>query len=214
MTENTERLQDRSGLLPSFLFNYFWPGMVVWSLLYISDYALTIACARLYRAQQTILVEGSYELTPFYQRDIDSLRVVSPRFVFILLLTLGMLGFLWILNEQSPAPGLWQFMLGYLIIIQLAVHMRHLRNLFLFRSINNTNLVHGRIEYARTLLLRMSSWECFAFSGLFLILFAFTRSWFILGGVTGCFLLGVNHRRLASKVHTNLARATQSLERT
>ncbi len=146
---NTGRLQDGRALLPSLLFNYFWPGMVVWSLLYISDYALTIACARLYRAQQTILFEGSYELTPFYQRDIDSLRVVSPRFVFILLLTLGMLGFLWILNQQSAAPELWQFMLGYLIIIQLAVHTRHLRNLFLFRSINNTNLVHGRIEYTR-----------------------------------------------------------------
>jgi hypothetical protein len=166
--------------LPSLLFSYFWPGMVLWSLLYISDYSLTIACARLYRAQQTILFEGSYEITPFFQRDIDSLRRLSPRFVFMLFLTLGMLGFLWILNEQSPAPELWQFMLGCLIIVQLAVHTRHLRNLFLFRSINYTNLVHGRIEYARTLVLRMSSLECFAFSGLFLLLFAFTRSWFIL----------------------------------
>jgi hypothetical protein len=198
--------------LPSLLFNYFWPGMVVWSLLYISDYSLTIACARLYRAQQTILFEGSYEITPFFQRDIDSLRGLSPRFVFMLLLTLGMLGFLWILNEQSPAPELWQFVLGCLIIVQLAVHTRHLRNLFLFRSINNTNLVHGRIKYARTLVLRMSSLECFAFSGLFLILFAFTRSWFILGGVTGCFLLGVNHLKLARRLHKNLARVTQSPE--
>ena len=110
--------------------------MVVWGLLYISDYALTTVCARLYGRQETIVFEGSYEIAPFYQRDIDSLRVVSPRFIFILVLTLGGLGFLWILNKSSPAPELWQFVLGVLVGAQLAVHMRHLRNLVLLRSIN------------------------------------------------------------------------------
>ena len=99
--------------------------MVLWGLLYVSDYTLTIICARLYRQQQTIAFEGSYEITPFYRRDIDSLRVVSPRFVFILLLTLGFLEFLWLLNQSSPAPELWQFALGALVGVQLAVHMRH-----------------------------------------------------------------------------------------
>ena len=200
--------------MPSFIFNHFWPGTLVWTLLYISDYALTIACARLYRSQKTVAIEGSYEITPYFQGDIDSLRVVSPRFVFSLLLTLGMLGFLWMLTEQSPTPELWQFVLGCLIIIQLAIHTRHLRNLFLFRAINNTNLIRGRIEYARALTLRMSSWECFAFSSVCLVLFIFTSSWFILGGATGCFSLGLNHRRLASKVAASLARAAQSPEGT
>lgn len=198
--------------MPSLFFDSWWPGMLVWSLLYISDYALTIKCARLYAAQQTIRFEGSYELTPLFQRDIDSLRVVSPRFLFALLLTLGMLGFLWFLNEQSSAPFLWQFILGCLICVQLAVHTRHLRNLFLFRSINSTNLVQGRVEYARTLLLRMSSGECFVFSGFFLVLFAFTRSWFILGGVVQCFVMGIKHRRLARRFQSRLAAPVQSPE--
>jgi len=184
--------------LPSLFFNNIWPGTVVWSLLYISDYALTIACARLYRVQEKIVFEGSYEITPFFQRDINSLRVVSPRFLAILVLTVTMLSVLWALTEQST-PELYQFALGSLIGVQLAVHMRHLRNLFMFRAINSTDEVHGRLEYARTLLLRMSSLECLAFSGLFLVLFIFTRSWFILGGATGCFSLAVKHRRLASK---------------
>jgi hypothetical protein len=185
--------------LPNLLFERAWPGMVVWGLLYVSDYALTIVCARLYGRQETIVFEGSYEITPFYQRDIDSFRVVSPRFIFILLLTLGFLGFLWILNESSSAPVLWQFALGALIGVQLAVHMRHLRNLVLFRSINHTEFVRGHIEYGRSVVLRASSWECFAFSGFFLTLFAFTRSWFILGGAVACFSLGVKHHRLAGK---------------
>jgi hypothetical protein len=200
--------------LPNFLFEHAWPGMVLWGLLYISDYALTITCARLYKRQETIVFEGSYEITPFFQRDINSLRVLSPRFVFILLLTLGLLGFLWILNESSPAPELWQFALGALIGVQLAIHMRHLRNLFLFRSINNTDLIRGRIEYSRPVVLRASSWECFAFSGFYLMLFAFTGSWFILGGVTTCFSLGVKHRRLAAKLQANLVRASQSSQQT
>jgi len=197
--------------LPNLLFEHAWPGMVVWGLLYVSDYALTIVCARLYARQETIVFEGSYEITPFYQRDIDSFRAVSPRFIFILLLTLG---FLWILNESSPAPELWQFALGALIGVQLAIHTRHLRNLVLFRSINHTELVRGHIEYGRSVVLRASSWECFAFSGFFLTLCAFTRSWFILGGAVACFSLGVKHRRLAGKLHTNLARAAQSPQQT
>ena len=185
--------------------------MALCGLLYVSDYALTITCARLYRQQERITVEGSYEITPLYQRDIDSLRVVSPRFVFILLLMLGALGFLWILNESSPAPELWQFVLGALVGVQLAVHMRHFRNLALFRSIiKNTASVRGRIEYSRPVALRGSSWECFSFSAFYFVLFAFTGSWFILGGVVSCFLLGLKHRRLAGKLHSNLATATQS----
>ena len=87
--------------MPNFIFDHAWPGMAIWGLLYISDYALTITCARVYRRQETVVFEGSYEITPFFQRDINSLRVVSPRFVFILLLTLGFLGFLWLLNDLS-----------------------------------------------------------------------------------------------------------------
>ncbi|HEY6385585.1 MAG TPA: hypothetical protein VIX91_07880 [Candidatus Acidoferrum sp.] len=200
--------------MSNFFFEHAWPGMVLWGLLYVSDYALTITCARLYRQQETIAFEGSYEITPFYQRDIDSLRVVSPRFIFILLLTLGFLGFLWILNESSPAPELWQFVLGALVGGQLAVHMRHFRNLVLFRSVNNTVSVRGRIEYSRLAALRASSWECFSFSAFYLMLFAFTGSWFILGGVVTSFVLGVKHRRLAGKLHSNLATAPQSPQQT
>ena len=195
--------------MPNLFFDNFWPGMVVWAVLYISDYSLTLTCARLYQRQQKVILEGSYEITPFFQRDVDSLRIVSPRFVFALLLTLGMLGFLWILNESSPAPELYQFTLGLLIGVQLAVHVRHLRNLVLFRSINNTDLIRGRIEYARVGLLRASCWECFAFAGFFLMLFLFTGSWFILGALVGCVSLGVKHRRLAGKLNKSLAKATE-----
>src|SRR5262249_47326574 len=160
---------------------------------------------RLYKRQEKVIFEGSYEITPFSQRDIDSLRLISPRFVFMLMLTLGALNFLWILNESSPAPELWQFVLGALIGPQLSVHIRHVRNLILLRSIN-TELIRGPIECSRALAPQASSWECFAFSVFFLILFVVARSWFIFGGAAACFLLGVQHSRLASSLHENLAK--------
>jgi hypothetical protein len=183
--------------------------MVVWGLLYISDYTLTITCARLYARQDKVVFEGSYEITPFFQRDIDSLQIVSPRFVFVLLLTLGLLGFVWISSQSSPAPELWQFLLGALIGIQLSVHLRHLRNLYLFRVMINGDSIRGRTEYSRPALLRGSSWEWFEFSAFYLILFAVTGSWFILGGAVTCLSVGVKHRRLATKHQVSAGVALQ-----
>ena len=96
--------------------------------------------------------------------------------------------------------------------VQLAIHIRHLRNLFLFRAISHTDLVRGRIEYSRPVVLRASSWECFAFSGLFLMLFIFTGSWFIAGAVVASFSLGVKHRMLAGRLHTIPARETRETQ--
>jgi uncharacterized membrane protein YjjP (DUF1212 family) len=82
-----------------------------------------------------------------------------------------------------------------------------LRNLFLFRAVNYTDAVRGRIEYSRTLLLRMSSSESLAFSGLFFLTFIFTQSWFILGGAIGSLSLVAKHRRLAKKLPSSVSTA-------
>ena len=90
--------------LGTFLVDNLWPGMVVWSVLYISDYSLTLACARLYRrgVSARIVFEGSFEITPYFQSDIDSLKVVSPRFVAAMLLTWVYLAAVWFL---AVLPG-------------------------------------------------------------------------------------------------------------
>jgi hypothetical protein len=187
--------------LPNFFFHSLWPGLVTWSLFYVSDYALTITCARLYQAgvKEKIAFEGSYEITPYFQKDINSLRLISPRFLAMLLLSGSLLSLVWVLDGQSQVE-FYEFVLGAMMLVQLTIHVRHLRNLLLFRAINYTDAVRGRIEYSRALLLRMSSSECLVFSGLFLVLFAFTQSWFILGGVIGCLSLAVKHRRLAGNL--------------
>ncbi len=195
--------------LGTFLVDNLWPGMVVWSVLYISDYSLTLACARLYRrgVSARIVFEGSFEITPYFQSDIDSLKVVSPRFVAAMLLTWVYLAAVWFLAVQSQ-PHLYEFVLGALISSQLAVHVRHFRNLFLFRAIAGTDAVQGRIQYPRPLMLRMSSVELLAFSVSFGVLFVFTSSWFLLGGAIACLGIALKHRRLANKHVANVMNNT------
>jgi hypothetical protein len=144
-----------------------------------------------------IVFEGSYELTPYFQRDIDSLRIVSPRFVLALLVNSILLFAVWRLT-QPALPQLYAFFLGALILTQLSVHIRHLRNLFLFRTAL-TDAVRGRIEYDRPVSLRASAIELLSFSVMFLVIFAFTQSWFVLGGCVACLSLAAKHWRLARK---------------
>jgi hypothetical protein len=172
----------------------------IWSLLYISDHTLTIWCARLRRraASEKIVHEGSYELNPVFQREVDALQWISVRFLLALVLTNLLLTFIWLLDAQSSAD-LRSFALGALVSIQLAIHVRHLRNLYLFSAMIGTDAVRGRIEYARPLILRMSAVEFLAFSGLYAILFLFTRSWFVIGGALACLLLAGKHWWLARR---------------
>jgi hypothetical protein len=180
-------------------------------VLYVCDYALTITCARLYRrsVNEKLVFEGSYETTPLFQKDVDSLRRLSPRFIAALILCGNLLAGSWLLSAQSQ-PELYEFLLGVMILVQVSIHTRHGRNLFLFRAMNKTDEVRGRIEYSRSLLLRMSSVEHFIFSALYLILFAFTQSWFIFGGAVGCLSLAAKHRSLARKRLATAPAAVQS----
>jgi len=51
-------------------------------------------------------------------------------------------------------------------------------------------------------MLRMSAVELFVFSGLYLLLFVFTQSWFVLGGAVSCAGIALKHRRLAQSVRS------------
>lgn len=178
-----------------------WPGMIFWCILYISDYALTLNCARLYRSAvaDKLVFEGSYELTPFYQADIDALRPVSPRFVIVLLVYATVLAGVWWLCKDEYT-GLYQLTLGVMVLPQLAVHVRHLRNLFQFLDIaRRQEAVQGRIAYSRQFVLQVSSVELFSFAGLYAVLSVYFLDWFMLGGTVACFAYARNHRNLARK---------------
>jgi hypothetical protein len=188
------------GELSSFFLDHLWPVIAVWSVLYISDHTLTVWCARLRLrgASEKIVHEGSYELNPVFQREVDALQWISFRFLLAFILTNLLLILIWLLDVQSSSE-LHSFVLGAFVCIQLAIHVRHLRNLFVFSAMIGTDTVRGRIEYSRSFILRTSAVEFLAFSGLYAVLFLFTRSWFVIGGVFACLLLAGKHWWLARR---------------
>jgi len=77
------------------------------AVVFAGDYALTVWGARLYRnsgAKDILQYEGSCELTPYYQADIESGRWFSRRFVLALLVSAGLLTVLWWITVKM---GLW-----------------------------------------------------------------------------------------------------------
>jgi len=181
-----------------FFFEHTWVAPAVWTLLYISDHTLTIWCARLYRRQEKIAYEGSFELNPIFQREVDSLRWVSVKFLAALILTNALLALI-LLLDKPVAPGLLTFALGAIVSSQLAIHVRHFRNLYVFSVVGSPVAARGRIEYSRPFVLHMSAVDLLAFSGMFALLYVFTSSWFVLGGASACFFLAGKHWWLARR---------------
>jgi len=189
-----------------------WPGLALWTVLYIGDYAMTLATARLYRTQspEKIVFEGSFELTPVFQQDIDALRAVSPRFLVTLFAINLLLWVQWRVTAASASfSHYYLLILGMLIAPQLVIHIRHLRNYFLFATALGEEGLQGRMEYPRVVVLRLSSIEIGTFAGLYCILFLVTGSWFFFGGVITCAVLAWKHRRLAVAHLRGLAQAAE-----
>ena len=105
-----------------------WFALAAWLLSYAADYYLTIYSARLYResAQAFITFEGSFELTPYYQKDIDALRRVSPRFLLAVVWSVLLLELMWYFSVVVlKVPELFQVLLGGLVLREAAVLLRH-----------------------------------------------------------------------------------------
>jgi hypothetical protein len=191
-------------MLEKLLTDNFWLVAAIWAGLFCSDYYLTLAAARLYRrgAKEHIVFEGSYELTPYFQKDIDGLRTFSPRFLWGLTMWLLILFISWAMAiPWLGAPWLFSFVTGTLILLEAAVHLRHGRNLAIFRyASRGEGLMTGRIEYSKVLSLKLSAVELIGFAGLFLFVFLLAGHWFFLGGAVSCLATGLKHWRLAGRV--------------
>src|SRR5215208_7187448 len=114
-----------------------WPGVILWIILYVSDYYLTIYSARGFREIGHFQFEDSFELTPQFQKDINALKPVSKLHMFLLL--------------------------------EVAVHLRHLRNISLIRECRKNGGVQGQISYRKWFTYRISASEFYTFSVLFLL---------------------------------------------
>lgn len=180
--------------LEGLLTRNLWLTLLVWTALYALDYVQTLRGARLYHTlgKRYVSIEGSYELTPFFQDDIDSFKKVSFRFLIILGFALGGLMLIyWLANEISIPEG-FSFAAGGLILRSVVVHMQHVQNISLYRYLErHPEQASGSITYSRPLVYSRRAVEFSLFGALFLTLFAVTGSWFLAGGALGCFAIGL-----------------------
>ena len=177
-----------------------WPGVILWMILYTSDYYLTIYSARGFREIGHFQFEGSFELTPQYQNDIDALKPISKRHL-ILLFFYSLIIFIlwWVFDVLLYFPWLYKLYLGMFLLIEVAVHLRHFRNAFLVREIRKHGGVDGQISYRKWFSYRVSAFDLNLFGGLFLIVAILNFSTFFLGGAIMCFGTSFKHNRMAKK---------------
>ncbi|MBN1657494.1 MAG: hypothetical protein JXA93_03785 [Anaerolineae bacterium] len=194
------------------LLDNVWLDLAIWIVLYVSDYQLTIISARRYAEtiKEFSLQEGSFELTPFYEGDVDALRRFSPRMVLMLTLQCAAILIFWTLTQWSGDREVFAGFLGAFFLLEVVVHMRHARNLVTFHYGQQGGL-RGRLERARWLVLRLSAVDMALYAVLFVLLFLLTGSWFVLGGVGGCLITAVRQWHSASVA---LARKAEAREAT
>jgi len=187
-----------------------WYGVILWIILYISDYYLTIYSARGFREIGHFQFEV-FELTPQFQKDVDALKPVSKRHVVLLILCSLLIILVWWLAKRTLFfPLTYLLFLGMFLFMEVAIHFRHFRNIFLIREIRKGGGVEGQIFYRKWFSYRISSLEFHMFSAFFLIIAVLNYSIFFLGGAVACWAIGFNHNILAKKTRAIPATTVES----
>jgi hypothetical protein len=181
------------------LFDWAPVAVAVTGIAVALDWLLTHAGARAsLRVRHIWESEGSYEMNPTWERDIDSGRRFSWRLVAATALLLGAL-----LAIRSVAvladldPAFFAFAAGMIMLVQTPIFMAHASNLHTLRAIADPAAVTGRILMHRPFLYGQSGWLFGRFGVLWLALWVPSQQAFFLGGALGCFLLARYMLRLA-----------------
>ena len=188
-----------------------WYGLIFWIILYTSDYYLTLYSARGFREIGHFQFEGGFELTPQYQKDIDALRPFSRRHITALIVSSVVIVLLWWLTRLNFYLELtYLLFLGMFLLLEVAVHLRHFRNIGLIREARKHGGIEGQITYKKWFSYRISANELYIISALFLTVAILTFNQFFLGGAIMCFVIGVQHSRLAKKTKSTSVQTVET----
>jgi len=115
--------------------------------------------------------------------------MVSPKFIATLMvLALGIAIGWTVCIQQYNRPDIFAFLIGGLLLVEVAIGMQHFRNIVLFHHARRAEGVQGKIEYTKRLTLTLSYTELYGLVVLYLMTFLVTSSWFFLGGALTCFV--------------------------
>lgn len=184
------------------IFQKLWIVLPIWLALYVSDYYLTILGASYMKAGacEHFIFKGSYELTPELQSDINSLRLFSPKFIRAVFVSSVLIVILWFVSRAYPPFTFYlRFFIGGIILQEVAILVRHVRNIALFHFARNHRGISGQIRYENWLSYKLSGIDLLSFACVFLVVFIFTGSLSFLGGSFMTAMAGLKHLKLSIK---------------
>ena len=141
-----------------YMYAHLWALLAFMLALHLADYYLTIAGARRYKLQSHLRMEGSYELNPAIEKDINKLRAVSPKFLSRVGLALILYAGIWFIMHghfgQRPIEAAlrrvgFDLLFGMVMGVLLVVLARHLQNYRLFGRLQQPGFAEGTLSYAR-----------------------------------------------------------------
>lgn len=174
------------------LVQHIWIGMLLWTLLFVTDYALTIWGARLHAevGRKHVDFAGSYELVPAYQKDVDQQRTFSPRFAAVLVLGMALLPLIRWLSTGTRylfVPEVIPFVIGVFALRSMVAIKGHIRNIAFYNYVRrHPGAVQGHLAYTRKTVMRVSAVDFLASAGLYAFASIVTGSWFFAGGALSC----------------------------
>lgn len=174
-----------------------WFAILFWMLLYVSDYILTIVGARLRaaRSRHRVATEGSYELNTYFVSDVDKQRLVSVRFLFALTWSTLLIALIWFLSHADRSLLVFfELAFGGVILLELTIHMRHVRNIFSFHRQTHAGEMDGGVRFSRRYVYWVSALDLVLFASLYLILYLLIGRVFFVGGALSCGVLAIRHR--------------------
>ena len=184
------------------IFQKLWIVLPVWLALYVSDYYLTILGASYIKAGacEHFVFKGSYELTPVFQADINSLRLFSPKFTCYVFVSSVIIVILWFVSRAYPQFTFYQqIFVGGIILQEVAVLVRHIKNISLFHFAKNHRGISGQICYEKWLSYKISGIEFLSFACVYLVVFILTGSISFLGGSAFTASSGLQHLETCRK---------------
>ncbi len=163
-------------------------------ILMITDYALTIWGAVLSRKQYALHFKTKiYELNPMWQKDVEKLKFFSLKHMVAVVIVTGYFLLIALIFPEEY-NRIFSLVLGMVTIPFLTIIGRHMSNVLLFSFlILNPGEVEGEVAISKLLTNKTSQYNILPYIFIIGIIYFYTYSDFVLGGVLGCTILFFEH---------------------
>lgn len=164
-------------------------AVILWVAVYAADYYLTLYGRRLWmrHAQPFIKLSGSYELNPYYQKDVDTENKVSRRFILMLLFGVVWMALMYVCCLYLKLQQVFPAAVGYLVLPEVVILSTHVQNIRLFKAAGTEGAVEGSIGYARWVSMDQTAWKFGYWATVFLGIGLLGNQWFFMGGMISSF---------------------------